>query len=44
MKGRNRNLIVIGLVVFLVAWLAWKVLLTKPNIPTPPPVTQGNAR
>jgi hypothetical protein len=44
MKGRNRNLMVIGFVIFLAAWLAWKVLVTKSKLPTPVPVTQGNER
>ena len=44
MMRRNRSLIVIGFVVFLAAWLAWKVLVTKSKAPPPIPVTQGNER
>jgi hypothetical protein len=41
---RNRALMVIGVVIFLAAWLAWKVLHTASRIPTPVPLTQGNDR
>src|SRR5262245_718925 len=34
MPGRNRNLIVVGFVLFLAAWLAWKVLHTKADLPS----------
>ena len=44
MKQRNRGLIVIGVVIFLAGWMAWKVLLTKSKLPSPPPVTQGSER
>ena len=44
MMRRNRGLMVIGIVIFLAAWLAWKLLHTSSRIPTPPPVSQGNQR
>jgi hypothetical protein len=44
MKGRNRSLIVIGVVIFVAGWLAWKVLLTKSKLPSPPAATQGSER
>jgi hypothetical protein len=44
MKRRNRCLIIIGVVICLAGWLAWKVLLTKNTLPSSPPVTQGSER
>ena len=44
MKGRNKGLMVVGLVLALAAWLAWKVLHTTSTLPTPVPVTQGNGQ
>jgi hypothetical protein len=43
MHRRRRNLIAIGVVAFLAAWLAWKVLLTSSKIPASPPAA-GAAR
>jgi hypothetical protein len=40
MHRRRRNLIAIGFVAFLAAWLAWKVLLTKSKIPASPPAAR----
>ena len=42
MMRRSRGLMVIGVIVFLAAWVAWKVLHTASRIPVPAPVTQGN--
>lgn len=44
MKGRNRSVIVIGVVILLAGWLAWKVLLTKSTLPTPAPLTRDTER
>jgi hypothetical protein len=44
MKGRNRTLIIVGVVILFAGWFAWKVLLTKSKLPTPAPVTQGSER
>ncbi|MGH7786100.1 MAG: hypothetical protein ACRERC_04490 [Candidatus Binatia bacterium] len=40
MRGRNRTFLLVGVVLLLAGWLAWKVLLTQSKLPTPPPVAQ----
>jgi hypothetical protein len=44
MTRRNRGLMIIGFVIFLAAWLAWKVLHTASTIAPPPPVTRSDGR
>ena len=39
MQRRHKTLITVGLVVFLLGWLAWSVLLTESEI-EPPAVEQ----
>jgi hypothetical protein len=41
MHGRHKKLIVVGLIVFLLGWLAWSVLLTESEIEEPVEVQQG---
>ena len=41
MHGRHKKLIVVGLIVFLLGWLAWSVLRTEDEIAEPAPVQQG---
>ena len=41
---RNRGLMVAGVIIFAVAWLAWKVLHTKSRIPVPAPLGQYQQR
>jgi hypothetical protein len=42
MHRRHKTLIAVGFVVFLVAWLAWSVLLTESELVEPAPVQQGD--
>ena len=42
MSRRNRSLLIVGVVVMLLGWLAWKTLLTANTLPTPPPAAQGS--
>jgi len=39
--NRRRSTLIIGVVICLAAWLAWKVLVTKSKLPAPAPVVQG---
>jgi hypothetical protein len=41
MKRRHQKLIAVGLLLFLVGWLAWSVLLTESELPAPPPTAAG---
>lgn len=41
MPRRNRGLLIFGVIVLVVAWLAWKVLHTASTIAPPVPVTRG---
>lgn len=42
MHGRHKKLIVAGLLVFILGWLAWSVLLTESEIEEPVQVQQGD--
>lgn len=44
MMRRNRSLMIIGVVIFLAGWLAWKVLLTGSTLPPAAPVAQSPDR
>jgi hypothetical protein len=41
MQRRHKTLIAVGLVVFLLGWLAWSVLLTDSEVEEPVQVQQG---
>jgi hypothetical protein len=40
MQRRHKTLIAVGLVVFLLGWLAWSVLLTESEVEEPPAAVQ----
>jgi hypothetical protein len=40
MQRRHKTLIAVGLIVFVLGWLAWSVLLTESEIPQPPAAEQ----
>lgn len=42
MHRRHKTLIAVGLVVFLLGWLAWSVLLTESELVEPAAVQQGD--
>jgi hypothetical protein len=44
MLRRKRGLLIFGVIIFLAAWLAWKVLHTASTIAPPVPVTRGSGR
>ena len=45
MLRRKRGLLIFGVIIFLGAWLAWKVLHTASTIlPPPVPVPRGTER
>jgi hypothetical protein len=37
---RHHKILVVGVLILLVGWLAWSVLLTESDMPQPPPVEQ----
>ncbi|MFN8641624.1 MAG: hypothetical protein U0802_08215 [Candidatus Binatia bacterium] len=42
MRSHHKKLVVAGLIVFLLGWLAWSVLLTESEeVQEPAPVQQG---
>ena len=42
MHRRHKTLIAVGLVIFLLGWLAWSVLLTESEVEEPAAVQQGD--
>lgn len=40
MHRRHKTLIAVGLVVFILGWLAWSVLLTESEVEQPPVAEQ----
>lgn len=40
MQRRHKTLIAVGLVVFILGWLAWSVLLTEDEVDDAPPAVQ----
>ncbi len=41
MKRQHRTLIAVGIVIFLVGWLAWSMLLTESEMPENPAAQQS---